>query len=160
LPSTAVKRGDVNFDVHARGDVQGANSQTLSAPMVGATEMIITELRQPGEHVESGDVVVQFDTTDQMFKQREAESDLAEAAEKVAQAQAQLQAKDEEDHYALLKARADLRQFELEARKNPLLGVIDAKKNDLAVESARAALAQLERDLANRLATSQAGVAI
>jgi multidrug efflux pump subunit AcrA (membrane-fusion protein) len=110
--------------------------------------------------VASGDVVAEFDTTDQAYKLREAEADLAEAAEKVAQAQAQAQAKEEEDNYALLKARADLRQAELDARKNPLLGAIDAKENDLVVESARAALAQLERDLANRKATSQAGVAI
>ncbi len=160
LPATTVKRGDVNFDVHAKGDLQGANSQMLTAPMVGGQDMVITFLRQPGELVQKDDVVVQFDTTDQTYKLREAEADLAEAAEKVAQAQAQLSAKEEEDNYALLKARADLRQAELDARKNPLLGTIDAKKNDLAVESARAALAQLERDLTNRLATSKAGVAI
>ncbi|HLW75678.1 MAG TPA: efflux RND transporter periplasmic adaptor subunit, partial [Bryobacteraceae bacterium] len=90
----------------------------------------------------------------------EAEADLAEAEQKVAQAQAQMQAKEEEDNYAQIKARADLRQAQLEARKNPLLSTIDAKKNDLAVDTAKATLAQLDRDLTNRLATSKAGVAI
>jgi HlyD family secretion protein len=159
LPFTTVKRGDVTFAVHAKGDLQGGNSQMLTAPMISG-DLILTSLRQPGELVNKDDVVAEFDTTDQTYKLREAEADLAEAAEKVAQAEAQLQAKEEEDHYALLKARADLKQAELDARKNPLLGVIDAKKNDLAVESARAALSQLERDLGNRKATSQAGVAI
>ena len=159
LPYTAVKRGDVTFAVYAKGDLQGGNSQMLVAPMING-DLVLTSLRQPGEMVAAGDVVAEFDTTDQNYKLREAEADLAEAAEKVAQAQAQAQAKEEEDNYALLKARADLKQVELDARKNPLLGAIDAKENDLAVESARAALSQLERDLANRKATSQAGVAI
>ena len=159
LPYTAVKRGDVTFAVYAKGDLQGGNSQMLVAPMING-DLVLTSLRQPGEMVAAGDVVAEFDTTDQNYKLREAEADLAEAAKKVAQAQAQAQAKEEEDNYALLKARADLKQVELDARKNPLLGAIDAKENDLAVESARAALSQLERDLANRKATSQAGVAI
>ncbi len=159
LPSTSVKRGDVTFAVHAKGDLQGGNSQMLAAPMIGG-DLILTSLRQPGEMVQSGDIVAEFDTTDQVFHLREAEADLAEAAEKVAQAAALADSKEEEDNYALLKARADLKQAELDARKNPLLSSIDAKKNDLIVESARAALQQLERDLANRKATSQAGVAI
>lgn len=159
IPSTTVKRGDVTFAVHAKGDLQGGNSQMLTAPMIGG-DLILTSLRQAGELVGPNEVVAEFDTTDQTFKLREAEADLAEAAEKVAQAEAQALAKEEEDNYALLKARADLKQAELDARKNPLLSSIDAKKNDLIVESARAALAQLEHDLGNRKATSQAGVAI
>ncbi len=159
LPSTTVKRGDVIFAVHAKGDLQGGNSQTLSAPMISG-DLVITSLDQSGALVQKGDTVVQFDTTDQTYKLREAEADLAEAEQKVAQAEAQLKAKEEEDNYAQLQARANLRQAELDARKNPLLSSIDAKKNDLAVESARAALAQLDRDLSNRLATSKAGVAI
>jgi RND family efflux transporter MFP subunit len=160
VPSTPVKRGDVTFSVHARGELQGGNSVMLSAPMVGGNQIAITELRSSGELVKKGDVVVQFDTTDQTFRLREAEADLAEAEQKVIQAQAQLQAKQEEDNYSLIKARADLRQAELEARKNPLVSPIQAKQNDLAVRSARETVAQLERDLANRLATYDANVKI
>ncbi len=159
-PVTAVKRGDVTFSVYARGELQGGNSVMLSAPMAGGNNLAITDLRTSGELVKQGDVVVQFDTTDQNFKLREAEADLAEAEQKVIQAQAQMQAKQEEDNYALLKARADLRQAELEARKNPLVSAIQAKQNDLAVRSARENVTQLERDLANRKATSEASVQI
>ncbi len=160
VPSTPVKRGDVTFSVYARGELQGGNSVMLSAPMVGGNQIAITDLRSSGELVKQGDVVVQFDTTDQQFKLREAEADLAEAEQKVIQAQAQMEAKQEEDNYALLKARADLRQAELEARKNPLVSAIQAKQNDLAVRSARENATQIERDMANRKATSQAGVEI
>jgi membrane fusion protein (multidrug efflux system) len=71
-----------------------------------------------------------------------------------------MQAKEEEDNYLLIKARSDLKQAELEARKNPVVSGIQAKQNDLAVDGARATLDQLTRDLANRKATSQAGVEI
>ena len=35
----------------------------LSAPMTGGGDMAITYLREPGELVKPGDVVVKFDTT-------------------------------------------------------------------------------------------------
>jgi biotin carboxyl carrier protein len=160
VPTTAVKRGDVTFAVYARGEFQGGNSIMLAAPMAGGSDMSIIFLRSPGELVKAGDVVIQFDTTDQAYALREAEADLAEAEQKVIQAQAQMEAKQEEDNYLLIKARSDFKQAELEARKNPVVSAIQAKQNDLAVEGARATLDQLTRDLANRKATSQAGVAI
>lgn len=160
VPTTGVKRGDVTFAVYARAEFQGGNSIMLTAPMVGGGDMSIKSLRSPGELVKTGDIVAEFDTTEQAYKLKEAEADLAEAEQKVMQAQAQMQAKEEEDNYLLIKARSDLRQAELEARKNPVVSGIQAKENDLAVEGARATLDQLTRDLANRKATSQAGVEI
>ena len=160
IPTTAVKRGDVTFAVYARGEFQGGNSIMLTAPMAGGNDMSITFLRSAGELVKTGDIVFQFDTTDQAYKLKEAEADLAEAEQKVIQAQAQMQAKEEEDNYLLIKARSDLKQAELEARKNPVVSGIQGKQNDLAVDGARATLDQLTRDLANRKATSQAGVEI
>jgi hypothetical protein len=71
-----------------------------------------------------------------------------------------MDAKEEEDRYALLKARADLTQAGLEARKNPLVGVIQAKENDLAVRSAQETVAQLDRDQANRKANSLANLKV
>src|SRR5580692_7999814 len=160
VPSTAVKRGDVTFAVYARGEFQGGNSIMMTAPMAGGSDMSITSLRAPGELVKAGDIVAQFDTTEQEYKLKEAESDLAEAEQKVIQAQAQMEAKQEEDNYLFIKARSDLKLAQIEARKNPVISPIAAKQNDLAVAAAQAALDQLTRDLANRKATSQAGVAI
>jgi HlyD family secretion protein len=160
VPFTKVKRGDVTFAVYARGELQGGNSIMLQAPMVGGQQLAITELRGSGELVKKDDVVVQFDTTDQTYKLKEAEADLAEAEQKVVQTQGQMDAKEEEDRYALLKSRADLTQAQLEARKNPLVGAIQAKENDLAVRSAQETVAQLDHDQANRKANSLANVKV
>ncbi len=147
IPIAHVQRGDVEFTVSAKGEMQGGNSQMLTAPMVGGGELIITRLRQPGELVQKGEAVVEFDTTEQVYKLREAEADLAEAEQKVQQAKAESEARQEEDRFALLKAKADLTLAELEARRNPLLAAITARQNELAVEAARTQQVQLEKDL-------------
>ena len=160
VPSTRVKRSDVTFTVTAKAELEGGKSEMLMAPMMGGGQLILTSLRNSGELVKQGEVVVQFDTTEQEFKLKEAQADLAEAEQQVNQAQADSQAKAEEAQYELVQAKADLRQAELEERRNPLLAAITARQNTLAVEAARDKLRQLEHDIPNRQATSTAGIAI
>jgi len=62
--------------------LQGGNSKMLTAPMVGGSGLVLTSLRRQGELVKAGDVVAEFDTTEQNFKLREAEADLAEPIKK------------------------------------------------------------------------------
>ncbi len=160
LPVTAVKRGDVTITVNAEGELSGGHTEMLSAPMTGGGDMAITFLREAGEAVQAGDVVVKFDTTEQEYKLKEAEADLAEAEQQVMQTQADNAAKEEETRYSLLQAKTDVRTAELEARRNPILADIVARENTLALEAAKDHLQQLEHDAANRQATSKAAVAI
>ncbi len=159
-PSTKVRRGDVTFTVNANGALQGGNSKMVTAPMIGSQTLVITELADSGELVKQGDVVLQFDSTDEVFKMREAEADLQETEQQVVQAEAEAAAKEEELNYALIKARGDLRDAELEARRNPLLAEIVARQNDLALEGARDLLAKLESDYPTSKATAKASIAI
>jgi HlyD family secretion protein len=160
VPTARVQRGDVSLAVTAQGEIRGGDPDVMTAPQTGGGEMHITLLADSGQPVKDGDVVVQFDTTEQDYKLREAEADLAEAEQHIVQASAQQSADEEEDRYALLKARADVQLAELESRKNPLLPALTARQNDLALENARDHLAQLEHNLANRKATNQAAIAI
>jgi multidrug efflux pump subunit AcrA (membrane-fusion protein) len=160
VPTTVVRRGDVTFSVSSKGELQGANSAMLSAPMAGGAELVITALKEPGELVRAGETVAEFDTTELSFNLREAEADLAEADEQLRQAKAESLAREEEARYALLKAGSDLRLAELEARRNDMLAAIAARQNELAVEAARDRLRQLQEDLASRKATTEAGIAI
>ena len=155
-----MKRSEVTFTVTAKGELQGGNSEMLSAPMTGGGPVAITFLRESGELVKEGDVVVQFDTTEQDFKLREAESDLAEAEQQVAQAKAESEAKAEEARYELIKARTDLKVAELDLRRNELLSRMEARQNELAAASAADKVRQLESDLNDRIAAAQAGIAI
>jgi HlyD family secretion protein len=160
VPTTRVKRGRVTLTVSARGELQGGNSEMLTAPMTGGNDVAITFLRAPGELVNPGDTVVQFDTTEQEFKLKEAEADLAEAQQQVIKAEAESQAVDEESGWTLLSAESDVKLAELDVRKNPLLAVIAARQNDLTLEAAQNRLRQARQDVNNKKATSAAGIAI
>jgi biotin carboxyl carrier protein len=160
LPATPVKRTSVAFSITAKGDLQGGNSKMMSAPMTGSAQLILTDLRKPGELVKEKDVVAQFDPTEENFKLREAEADLAEAEQQVIQAESEKLAKEEELNAELIKARADLRVAELECTRNPLLATIAAKQNDLALAGARDQLSKLERDYPERKAAASASIAI
>jgi multidrug efflux pump subunit AcrA (membrane-fusion protein) len=160
LPTTAVRRGDVVFTVAAKGELQGGNSEMITAPTIGGGMLAITELRETGDLVKAGEVIVRFSTLEQEFKLREAEADLAEAEQQVIQATAESEAKQEEARYALLQARSELKLAELEARKNELLPAMVAKQNELAIAAARDKVQQLEKDLGDRIATAKAGIAI
>ncbi len=160
VPVVKVLRGDLSLSVFANGTIRGGNSELLTAPMIGSAALHLIFLRQNGEQVKPGDIVAQFDTTDQEYALREANSDLAEAEQHVAQARAQLLADEEDDRYALLKAETDVKLAELDVRKNPLLSAIAAKQNDLALRVARDRLAQLKQNMANRKTTDEAGIAM
>lgn len=160
VPVATVKRGDVRFSVIAKGQLLGGNSQKLLAPMVGTQELVITHLRQPGELVERGEVVAEFDTTEQEYEMLEAQADLAEAGQQVKRATAETEARKEETRFALTNAEAQVKLAELECRRNSLVSAISARQNDLALEAARDLLRQLREDLANQGATSVAAIAI
>jgi multidrug resistance efflux pump len=160
VPVAKVVRGDVILEVTAKGELRGGNPDALVAPSTGGGELHLTELRENGEAVRKDDVIAAFDTTEQEFRLREATSDVAEVEQRLAQATATRDAQAEEDGYALVKARADVRLAELDARKNPMLPVITARQNTLALEGARDRLSQLEKNLANRKATNAAAIAI
>ncbi len=160
IPVAKVQRGDITLAITAKGELRGGNPETLAAPLTGGSEMHITALKKTGEPVKKGDVVAQFDTTEQEFKLKEAQADLAEAEQHLIQARAQRDADQEEDRYALLKAQADVKVAELDVRKNPLLSRISAEQNDLALQAARDHLAQVQHNVANRQETGNAGIAI
>ncbi len=160
IPTTKVRRGDVTFTVSARGELQGGNSEMLIAPMTGGNDMHLTSLRQNGDLVKPGEVVASFDTTEPEFRLKEAESDLAEAGQQVAQAEAESKAKEEENRLLLVQARSEVKLAELEVRRNEMVAAIVARQNNLALEATMAKLRQLEHDIPNRKATSEAAIKI
>ena len=160
LPTTRVKQGSVTLTVACRGELQGGNSEMLTAPMIGGGDLAITALREPGELVSPGDIVVQFDTTEQVFKQKEAEADLAEAQQQVIKAEADSLATDEESQYAVVNAQADVKLAEIELRRNPTISAIAARQNEILLEAARNRMRQTTQDLANKKTTSAAGIDI
>ncbi len=161
-PITRVRRGPVAITVTARGNLQGGNPELLYAPQVAQDTLVVTSLRQPGEQVEPGDVVAEFDTTQQEYNLHEAEADLAEAEQKVIQTQAENTAGDEETRYALVSAQNAVDMANLELRRNaPGIVAANARRQaEIAVEAAKNRLAQARQDLESKKTTSAAGLNI
>jgi HlyD family secretion protein len=121
LPTAAVARTTFVDYLQLRGEIRPVRSTVLSAPMSGGSDLLILTLARNGAVVEPGQVVVQFDTTNQQrtleqkqseLKQAESEIDKASAEERrrvQAAATAVEQAKSAETRARLDLEGADLR---------------------------------------------------
>ena len=159
IPTTLVRRGSLETKVHTTGELRPARTVMLVAPAVGGTLKIV-KLVKTGTGVKAGDLVIEFDPSEQQHNLEQSSSELAQAEQEITKARADAAVQAAQDQVALLKARFDVRRAKLEVSKNELVSQIDAKKNLLALEEAKRALAQLEEDVKSRAASSQATIAV
>ena len=140
IPLAEVKRGDFDIQVHATGELSASQSMMLSAPTVGGDALQITHLAQTGDSVKKGDVVIEFDPSEQHYKLEQNHSELLQAEQEITKAKADALVLAAEDKVALLKARYDVRRAELDVGKDELLSKIDGEKNELALQQAKRVL--------------------
>jgi hypothetical protein len=159
-PVTRVKRGPVAITVSATGSLQGANAESLPAPTVAQDTLNVTFLRQPGELVQAGDTVAEFDTTQQEYNLKEAESDLAEANENLAQTEASNAATTEENAYAVESAQAAVKNAEQDIRRKDVEAAIPGRLHEIALEAAQNHLKQAQQDQINQKTSLAAALAI
>jgi len=132
--------------VRLHGTVEAVRSRTVVVPRLAGqslASLVITYLVAPGQPVQPGDLLVEFDRQEQrrIAFDRQAElSDLGEQITRRGADQAAARAKDETE---LTQARHDVERAQLEMRKNPLLPRVEAEKNQLALDQAEARYAQL-----------------
>jgi multidrug efflux pump subunit AcrA (membrane-fusion protein) len=159
MPVVKVIRGDVGLRVFARGEVQALKSRMIVAPPVGGV-MKIVSLAKTGSIVNAGDVVVEFDPSEQQHNLEQSQSELAQAEQEIARMKADAAVQAADETVTLLRARFDVRRAELEVGRNELVGAIEARKNSLNLEEARRRLEQLEKDAKTRLISKQADLAV
>ncbi len=159
LPTTRVRRGTVELNVYTTGELRPPRSMIVPAPAVPGT-LTIVRLAKTGTHISTGDVVLEFDPSDQQYQLELAQSRLNEAKQQIVKAQADAAVQAAEDKVSLLRARFDVRRAELEVQKNELLGDIDKKKNLLALDEAKRRLEQLQKDVQSRVVAAEAGIAV
>jgi multidrug efflux pump subunit AcrA (membrane-fusion protein) len=159
IPTTRVQRGTLELDINTPGELRTPRSAMLVAPSVNGVLQIV-HLVKTGEQVKAGDVVVEFDPSEQEYNLAQSRSQLAEADQQIIKAKADAEVKAAEDKVALLKARFDVRRAELEVSKNELVSEIDARKNQLNLDEARRRIAQLELDINSRAVSNTAAIAL
>jgi len=158
IPSAVVRRGELDVKVYTTGELKANHSVTLSAPPIGGGSLQITKLLHTGTPVKKGDVVIEFDPNEQIYKLEQSRSDLLQAEEDIIKAKDDAAVQVAQDKVALLKARFDVRRAQLEVQKNELVSTIDAQKNQLALDQANRALIELEHDIQSHGITGKTGI--
>jgi HlyD family secretion protein len=159
IPTARVERGAVELEFHTWGELRSPRTSMLVAPPVSGTLQIV-RLAHTGVHVQEGDIVLEFDPSEQEYNLEQARSRLLEAEQQIRKSQADSAVREAQDEVELLKARFDVRRAELEVQRNELVSEIDARKNLLNLEEARRRLAQLQEDIKSRQVTNQASVTV
>ena len=155
VPTTRVQRGRVQVTVYTVGELRGTRSVQLAVPPMGG-QLQIVKLADTGDALKAGDVVVEFDASEQEFNLEQARFDLALAEQDVVKADAQAAVQTAEDEVALLHARYDVRRAELDVQSNELVSAIKAQQNVILLDEARQRLGQLEADVKIHRETSRA----
>jgi len=160
VPTATVKEVDLQLKVFTTGALKTSQSRTVIAPPIAGGTLQIITLAQSGAHVHTGDVVLEFDPSQQEYNLGQSRSDLLQAEQEIVKAKADAAVQTAEDQTALLKAKYAVRRAELEVSKNELVSPIDAQKNLLALDEAKRAQAQLQQDVQSHSASNQAALAI
>ena len=159
LPTIRVKRGNIERKVYTTGELRSARSAMLVAPPVSGTLQIV-RLVKTGESVKEGEVVFEFDPSEQEYNLEQARSEVLQAEQEITKMKADAAVKAAQDKVALLSAKFALRRAELEVSRNELVSAIDARKNLLNQEEAKRRLEQLQDDIKSREASDAASLAV
>lgn len=147
--STAVVETGVLQARHIRltGSVAAVHALMVRPPSVQGSSSMMTLVRlvPNGAQVKKGDVLAEFDATDEIERARQASAKYDSLIHQVEQKIAQNRSNAEQRNATLKQAQADLAKAELEIRKAPILSQIDADKARINQQDAAAHVASLLR---------------
>ena len=78
IPTVRVTRGNIDLKVYITGQLRTPNTSILMAPPVGGTLQIV-KFNRTGDAVKAGDVVLEFDPSEQEYNVEQAQSNLDQA---------------------------------------------------------------------------------
>src|SRR5689334_229754 len=82
VPTARVVRGPVDLTLYGTGAVSALRTMVINAPVVGSTLRLVS-VPTTGDAVKMGDVIMEFDPTEQQYQLEQAQLDLAEADQNV-----------------------------------------------------------------------------
>jgi multidrug resistance efflux pump len=160
VPTARVIRGSLELNVRTLGELRAQNVKALTAPAVGGMLRLV-KIAETGTEVHTGDVLMEFDPTEQQYAVEQALSQLAEADQQIAKIRADGETQRAQDEVTLLTARFDVRRAELVAISNPaIISANEYAKRKLSLDEAKRKLAQAEEDVKSRVETSRASLAV
>ena len=156
IPLAQVKRGDIDIQVRAMGELRASHSIMLSAPSLGGDALQLTHIVRTGQSVKKGDVVFEFDPSEQLYKLEQNRSELEQAEQEIIKAQAdaavlaaQTRSPCSRTAIACAVPSSTCRKMSFSARST-------REKNELALAQAKRVLAEQEKDIESHKASGQA----
>ena len=131
VPVTRVRRGEFIISVRTRGDIKSARSVILKAPQVPGLRIV--HLADSGRPVKKGDVVVEFDGSQQDQNVISRTTNVRAADGDITQTKATQRIDNEADSMNKMAGEYDLERSKLDASKAEVLSAIDGEKNRIQV---------------------------
>jgi multidrug efflux pump subunit AcrA (membrane-fusion protein) len=134
-PTTAALQRELRLT----GIIEAIHSSKVMVPQIVGQNgrLTLTRLIPNGSRVKEGDIIAEFDPTQQLDAAFNARGKYEDLGHQVDQKASQNRADAEKRRADLTQAQADLRKAQLEVEKSPILGEIDRLKNDAKAELAR-----------------------
>ena len=156
-PTYKVARRDFVRGLRLSGTVEAVQATTVSVPRLAGqnqNSLVITRLVRAGLSVHPGDLLVEFDRQEQMRNALDKQAEFTDLEQQIRKRRAQEAAAKAADDSTMKQAESAQQRAQLEMLKNEMLPKIQAEKNVLALEEARARLKQLQQtyDLKRRAA--------
>ena len=160
IPTALVVREPVDVRIHTMGEVHPVRTETVIAPPVSGGTLQIIRVVETGTRVHKGDIVVQFDPSEQEYNLELNKSQLEEAEQKIKKMRTDQAVRVAREKVTLLSAESAVRRAALKIKGNPLLSKIEARKNEIALEEAERKLEQLRRDIQSNADSDMANLAV
>jgi multidrug resistance efflux pump len=136
-------------DLHIRstGTVRAVHVFNVLVPTIKGTNvrLTLTKIIPNGTMVHEGDILAEFDRTQQFDDARDAKAKADDLGHQLEQLRAQYRSDAAKRAADLKAAEAALAKAEIELRKGEVLSEIDRLKNEAIVEGARAKVASLKK---------------
>jgi hypothetical protein len=149
IATAKVQRGDVVIRAFSRGELRAVRAVMLTAPNLNGTVQV-TSLAPVGSLAHEKDLIVEYDDSERQAALDEAKMALEQVDEQIKGKKADTAITQSQDQVQLLKTQYDVRRAELEKQKNPIIDIIDGKKNLLQLEQSKQSLTQLQGDIQSR----------
>jgi multidrug efflux pump subunit AcrA (membrane-fusion protein) len=159
LPTAVVVRTTFVDYMQLRGDIRPVRSTVLSAPMSGGSDLLILKLARNGSTVEAGDVVVQFDTTNQQRTLEQKVSELKQAESEIDKAVVEERRRVQAATTGLEQARSAESRARLDLEGADLRPRVEAEHFRIKLADAQALVREAERKLEAEKASAAADVA-
>jgi multidrug efflux pump subunit AcrA (membrane-fusion protein) len=131
VPVSRVRRGEFIISVRTRGDIKSARSLILKAPQVPGLRIV--RLATAGRPVKKGDVVVEFDGSQQDQNVISRTTTVRAADGDIVQTKATQKIDNEADAMSKMSGEYDLERSKLDASKAEVLSAIEGEKNRIQV---------------------------